>query len=48
MIRKGKTGKKYYRIAIPIANEIFKKAGFNENNEFKLTAKEGLIIIRKR
>ena len=49
MIRKSKkTGKKYYRIAIPIANEIFEKASFNENNEFKLSARKGSITIAKK
>ena len=48
MIRKSKSGKKYYRITIPVANEIFEKAGFKENDEFILDAKKELLIIRKK
>jgi hypothetical protein len=48
MIRKSKSGKKYYRITIPISNEIFEKAGFNPENEFELEAKKGKIIIKKK
>lgn len=48
MIRKSKSGKKYYRITIPISNELFEKAGFDLKNEFELEAKEGKIIIKKK
>ena len=47
MIRKSKSGKKYYRIAIPIAKKIFEQAGFKETDEFLLETKKGKIIIRK-
>ena len=48
MIRKSpKTGKKYYRIALPISNELFEKAGFKEGDTFKIGAKKGKIIITK-
>ena len=48
MIRKSKSGKKYYRITIPISNELFEKAGFDLKNEFELEAKKGEIIIKKK
>jgi len=47
MIKKSKSGKKYYRIAIPIARKIFKKAGFKESDEFVLEGRRGKIIIKK-
>lgn len=47
MIRKSKSGKKYYRIVIPIANKIFREAGFKEADEFILESKKGKIIIKK-
>ena len=48
MIRKSKSGKKYYRVTIPISNKIFDKAGFNLKNEFKLEAERGRITIKKK
>ena len=48
MIRKSKSGKKYYRITIPISNELFEKTGFDLKNEFELEAKDGKIIIKKK
>jgi hypothetical protein len=48
MIRKSKAGKKYYRITIPIANEIFDKAEFNIKTEFELIARKGFIKIKSK
>ena len=48
MIRKSTSGKKYYRITIPISNELFERAGFDLKNEFELEAKKGEIIIKKK
>jgi len=48
MIRKSKSGKRYYRITIPIANEIFEKAGFKENDEFEITSRNGTVVIKKK
>jgi hypothetical protein len=48
MIRKSNSGKKYYRYTIPISNELFKKAGFNEMKEFVLESKRKRITISQR
>lgn len=49
MIRKSKkTGKRYYRITIPIANEIFEKSRFNIKGEFEISAKKKRIIIKEK
>ena len=48
MIRKSKSGKKYYRYTIPVANEIFQKAEFHESNDLKLSARKGRITISKK
>ncbi|MBI2547534.1 MAG: hypothetical protein HYW23_03750 [Candidatus Aenigmarchaeota archaeon] len=48
MIRKSDSGKKYYRYTIPISNELFEKAGFNETNDFILESKTKKIIISQR
>lgn len=48
MIRKSKSGKKYYRIVIPISNEIFEEAGFKDNDEFELNGRKDLITIKKK
>ncbi|MFH1825131.1 MAG: hypothetical protein ABH873_07925 [Candidatus Firestonebacteria bacterium] len=47
MIRKSKKGKKYYRYTIPISNELFNEAGFDENDDFKLEAEKGKILVKK-
>ena len=39
MIRKSKSGKKYYRITIPIANEVFEKS-----KEFGVDYSQGFFI----
>ena len=48
MIRKSKKGKKYYRYTIPISNELFNHAGFDEKDDFKIEAEKGKIIIKRK
>jgi hypothetical protein len=48
-IRKSKkTGKRYYRITIPIANHIFNEAGLDEKDDLKVEAEKGKLVISRK
>lgn len=48
MIKKGKSGKIYYRLTVAISKELVKKADLKETDELSIDAEKDTIIIRKK